>query len=178
MILRSVLLGAALLAGGCATTGTSNAGTSTESAASTSGATASDFTLRDVEGRNVRLSDYRGKVVMLDFWATWCQPCEAEIPHLQELYTKYKDQGFVVLAISMDGPETIANVGPFARRYNLEFPILLDEETRVTGIYNPKRSAPLSVLVDRSGRIAQTRAGYNVGDEKVIEAEVQRLLAP
>lgn len=175
MSLRSLLVGTALLLAGCATTSTASAGSETAAA---TGAPATDFTLRDVEGRSVRLSDYRGQVVMLDFWATWCQPCEAEIPHLQELYAKYKAQGFVVLAVSMDGPETIANVGPFVRRYNLEFPVLLDEETRVTGIYNPKRSAPLSVLVDRNGRLAQTRAGYNAGDEKLIEAEVQRLLAP
>ena len=175
MSIRSLLLGTALFAAGCATTTAASAGS--EAAAAT-GAPAADFTLRDVEGRSVRLSDYRGQVVMLDFWATWCQPCEAEIPHLQELYSKYKAQGFVVLGVSMDGPETIANVGPFARRYGLEFPVLLDEETRVTGIYNPKRSAPLSVLIDRNGRLAQTRTGYNVGDEKLIEADVQRLLGP
>jgi peroxiredoxin len=140
------------------------------------GAAATDFTLRDVEGRNVRLSDYEGKVVLLDFWATWCVPCEAEIPHLEALYEQNRDKGFVVLGISMDGPETVATVAPFARRFNLTFPVLLDEETRVVGVYNPKRTAPLGILVDRTGRIAQVRQGYSAGDETLIAAEVAAAL--
>jgi peroxiredoxin len=76
----------------------------------------------------------------------------------------------------MDGPETIANVGSFTRRYNLTFPVLLDEETKVVGIYNPKRTAPLSVLIDRKGQIARVRQGYNAGDEKLIAADVNGLL--
>ena len=85
--------------------------------------------------------------------------------------------GFVVLGISMDGPETIASVAPFARQYNLTFPMLLDEETKVVAVYNPKRTAPLSVLIDRGGRIARVRQGYNPGDETLIAADVKQLLA-
>lgn len=144
-----------------------------------SGAQATDFTLRDVDGNTVRLSDYLDKdVVLLDFWATWCVPCEAELPHLESLYQDKKDKGFVVLGISMDGPETIAQVASYARRYNLSFPVLLDEETKVVNVYNPKRTAPLSLLIDRKGQIATVRSGYNAGDEKLIEADVDRLLGP
>ena len=138
---------------------------------------ASDFSLRDTEGRVVRLSDYLGKqVVLLNFWATWCVPCAAELPHLQTMYEANKDKGFVVLAISMDGPESVAGVAPQARQYGLTFPVLLDEETRVVGVYNPKRAAPFNVLIGRDGKIAKTREGYSSGDEVAMEADVRALL--
>jgi peroxiredoxin len=163
-----VLLAAALCAcgapdGGGATTATSSSG-------------APDFALRDLGGQTVRLSDHRGKVVLVNFWATWCVPCAAELPHLERLYGKYRDQGFVVLAISMDGPETSANVDPHARRHGLSFPVLLDEETRVTGTYNPKRTAPFTVLIGRDGQVARTREGYHAGDEIAVEADIQALI--
>jgi peroxiredoxin len=167
------------LAAGCGETAGS---TDTKNPASTNadgvqqGAPASDFTLRDVDGKDVRLSDYQGKVVLIDFWATWCVPCEAEIPHLLRIFNENQSKGFVVLGISMDGPETLANVAPFARRYNLTFPVLLDEETKVVGVYNPKRTAPLSVLIDKQGRISRVRQGYDAGDEKLIEEDVKKLL--
>ena len=141
------------------------------------GAPASDFTLRDADGKTVSLSDFKGQVVLIDFWATWCIPCEAEIPHLQKLYEEKKGEGFVVLMISMDGPESVSGVAPFARRYNLTCPVLLDEETKVTGIYNPKRTAPLSVLIDRTGKIVRVRQGYSAGDELLVENDVKAALA-
>jgi peroxiredoxin len=144
----------------------------------TLGARATDFTLRDTDGKTVQLSDYLGKdVILLDFWATWCVPCQAELPHLQKLYGEQKDRGFVVLGIAMDGPESIAMVGTYARRYGLTFPVLLDEETKVVNVYNPKRTAPLSVLIDRRGQIARIRDGYSAGDEKLIADDVASLIA-
>jgi peroxiredoxin len=140
------------------------------------GAQATDFTLRDLDGRDVHLSDYGGQVVLLDFWATWCTPCAAELPHLERLYQERRNDGFVVLAIAMDGPESIAQVAPFARRYDLSFPVLLDDETRVVNVYDPKRVAPLSLLIDRRGLIVRVRNGYNAGDEQLIAADVARLL--
>jgi len=125
----------------------------------------------------VRLSDYHGQVVLLNFWATWCVPCAAELPHLEQLYGKYGARGFVVLAISMDGPESSAEVGPRARRYGLTFPVLVDEETRVVGTYNPKRAAPFTVFIDRNGNLAKTREGYHAGDEVAIEADIRDLVA-
>jgi len=141
------------------------------------GAPAPDFTLRDLDGHNETLSDHLGKdVVLIDFWATWCVPCGAEMPHLERMYQAHKGQGFLVLGIAMDGPESVAQVGPFARRYGVTFPVLLDEETRVVGVYNPKRTAPLNVLIDRKGQIARVRDGYNAGDEKLVEDDVLSLL--
>lgn len=146
------------------------------SAPASSGSGAPDFALRDLGGQTVRLSDHRGKVVLVNFWATWCVPCAAELPHLERLYNKYREQGFVVLAISMDGPETSANVDPHARRHGLTFPVLLDEETRVTGTYNPKRTAPFTVMIGRDGEVARTREGYHAGDEIAVEADIQSLI--
>ena len=162
---------AAALAGGCASTAGSVAHES-----AVKGAQASDFTLRDLDGRQVHLSDFQGKVVLLDFWATWCVPCSAELPQLEALYEQNKDAGLVVLGIAMDGPESVAQVLPFSRRYNLTFPTLLDEETRVVGAYNPQRIAPMTVLIDRRGIIARVRNGYNAGDEKLIADDVANLL--
>jgi peroxiredoxin len=176
--LASALLPIVVFAG-CAESagGTRTAGGVAQQSQS-SGTQATDFTLRDTDGRDVRLSDYLGKqVVLIDFWATWCVPCEAELPHLQALYEAHKDKGFVVLGVAMDGPETVAQVAPFARRYNLSFPVLVDDETKVVGIYNPKRTAPLSVLIDRRGQIARVRSGYSAGDEKLIEDDVVSLVS-
>ena len=169
--MKQALVVVAAVLGGCAST----AGSIAHETA-VAGAPASDCTLRDLDGRQVHLSDYAGKVVLLDFWATWCVPCAAELPQLEELYQKRKNDGFVVLGIDMDGPETIAQVVPFARRYNLSFPTLLDEETRVVAIYNPKRVAPMTVLIDKRGIISRVRNGYNAGDEKLIADDVANLL--
>jgi peroxiredoxin len=167
------LLCAALLLSGCAG---GNSGRSSSSAAATAGR-ASDFTLRDLSGRDVHLSDYLGKnVILLDFWATWCVPCEAALPHVEALYQKYKGDGFVVLGIAMDDSQTVAQVSPFAQRYALTFPVLLDEETKVVQLYNPKRTAPYQVIIGRDGSIAKERQGYNAGDEKLLEADVVALL--
>ncbi len=140
------------------------------------GQVAEDFSIRDIQGQEVRLSEFSGKVVLIDFWATWCVPCCAEIPLLQQIYDKYRDQGFTVIGVSMDGPETEAQVLPFVQRTGLTFPIAVDEETRVANQYNPAKAAPLSVLIDRTGRIYRTREGYSTGDEKLVEADVQTLL--
>lgn len=139
--------------------------------------TLADFTLETVEGKTVHLSDYLGKnVVMLDFWATWCEPCLSAMPHLNDIYKAHKDQGFVVLSIAMDGPDTVADVRSYAKRHALDFPVLLDQESRAVALYNPRRSAPFSVLIGRDGTIVSKRDGYVPGDEVSIEAEVVKAL--
>lgn len=141
--------------------------------------TATDFSARDVEGNTVRLSTYLGRqVVLLNFFATWCEPCVAEFPHLRKLVTANRTRGLVVLGIAMDGPESVASVGPFATRNQLNFPVLLDEDSQVAATYNPKKSAPLSVLIDRRGRIVSIREGYNPGDEDYLTKEIVKMLEP
>jgi peroxiredoxin len=144
--------------------------------ATTSPIAATDFFLRDLEGRDVHLSDYTGQVVLLAFFASWSRPSQSEIPHLERLYRAYRERGFVVLGVAIDGPETISAVPLIANRYGVSFPVLYDHETKVVAIYNPKRSTPLSILMDRAGAIVWIREGYNTGDETWIESDLRKLL--
>ncbi|MBI5542490.1 MAG: TlpA family protein disulfide reductase [Deltaproteobacteria bacterium] len=138
---------------------------------------AADFTLRTIDGTTFTLSEHLGKkVLVLDFWATWCVPCLAAMPHLQAMSERYRDE-LLVIGISMDGPETVAQVGPTAATRGVRFPILLDEETRAVSVYNPHRSAPYTVLIGKDGRVASAREGYNSGDEVMLEKAVQELIA-
>ena len=140
-------------------------------------AVAPDFSLKSTEGRTVHLSDYLGKsVVLIDFWSTTCDPCLAEMPHLVDLYKAKKDKGFVVLAVSLDGPESLADVNRVVHDKGMVFPVLLDQETTVVARYNPKREMPFSVLIDKSGSIVQKKAGYAPGDERLLAAEVDKAL--
>lgn len=157
--------------------GATTAGTTAPAGGVAAGASASDFTARDIEGKTVKLSTYLGKqAILLDFCATWCEPCIAEFPHLRKLYAENKSKGFVVVAVAMDGPETVANVPAFAKRNQLDFAVLTDEDSHIASIYNPKKSAPLSVLIDKQGRIAAIREGYNPGDEEFLAKDVAKVL--
>ena len=136
-----------------------------------------DFSLKDTNGRNVRLSDYLGSnVILINFWATWCVPCQQELPTLESLYQRYQDRGLVVLGIAVDGPASTAGVNLNARRLGLTFPILLDRETRVVAQYNPRQEVPFTVVVGRDGAIHAVHEGYSPGDERVVEREVVQLL--
>jgi peroxiredoxin len=162
---------------GAATSGGDAAGAPAGDAKKSSGAKAPDFTLPGLKGGSVSLSDYLGKnVVLLDFWSTTCDPCMVEMPHLVAMYEKYKDKGFVVLAISLDGPESLSQVQSIVHDKRMSFPVLLDQETKVIARYNPKRDMPFAVLIDKSGAIVDKRAGYTAGDETSLEAKVQALL--
>ncbi len=170
---RAAFASVFLLAASC---GGGSAGTAGASAPKSGGAP--DFNLPSLDGKMVRLSDYAGKsVVLIDFWSTTCDPCMMEMPHLVELYEKHKDQGFVVLAISLDGPESRALVGSMAHDKGMVFPVLLDEETTVVARYNPKREMPFAVIIDRNGSVVHKRGGYTPGDEKTLAAEVEKALA-
>ncbi len=175
------LLVAALasLSSGCSGTTTSGGEASAPAnpAAESAGAAAPDFTLPALDGTTVHLSDYKGKVVLIDFWSTTCDPCLAAMPHIVDLYKKQKDKGFVVLAISLDGPESRAAVSSVVHDKEMIFPVLLDEETTVVAQYNPKRELPFSVVVGKDGSVAWKRAGYQPGSEAQISTAVEKALA-
>lgn len=137
-----------------------------------------DFELDALSGESVRLHDLVGsKVILLDFWATYCDPCLAAMPHLQEVYAKHREQGLVVLGISIDGPESLANVRSTVSKLGVEFPILLDEESRVVALYNPKTSAPYSVLIGRDGQVLAKQEGFTTGNAAAMDSAIERALA-
>lgn len=177
----TALAAAALLACGCGAEAAQGAGASTAStsapAAGAAQSAAPDFSLKSTDDRMVHLSDYLGKnVVLIDFWSTTCNPCMAEMPYIVDLYKAKKDKGFVVLAISLDGPESLADVKRVMKDKGMIFPVLLDEETTVVSRYNPKKDMPFAVLIDRGGNIVHKKPGYTPGDEKVLAEEVEKAL--
>jgi peroxiredoxin len=136
------------------------------------GEPASDFTLSDVSGSQVTLSALKDKVVVLSFWATWCGPCKEEMPHLQKLYEAHKEQGLVVLSISTDDARSASRVKPYVTKMGYTFPVLLDRESTVIGAYNPAKTLPYTVVIDRKGEVVRRTTGYNPGDEKELETFV------
>ncbi len=139
------------------------------------GEAAPGFTLRDINAKNVSLSDFKGQVVLLQFWATWCGPCQAEMPSLQKFYTELKDKGFTVLSISIDDARASSMVKPLIMKNRYTFPVLLDTQTTVVAQYNPGKQIPYSVLIDREGRIQSVHMGYNPGDENGLRTEILAL---
>jgi len=120
-------------------------------------AQAPDFTLNLLNGEETALRDYRGQVVMLNFWATWCAPCRKEMPEMQDLWQKFKDKGFVVLAISEDeGHEK--RIKGFVKKLGLSFPILLDPQGEVSDRYK-STGLPTTFLIDRDGKVVATVVG-------------------
>lgn len=153
------MVGLALSCAACTPRAEPRAGTVTK------GPTAPDFTLPTLDGGEITLSDFEGdKVVLLDFWATNCDPCKAELPEIVKLYEAKQDAGLVVLAISIDPPETLSLVTTTVSRMKIDFPVLLDEDTEVFDRYSPKGVMPYTAVVDRGGGLRLRRTGYEAGD--------------
>jgi peroxiredoxin len=136
------------------------------------------FSLKDTEGKVHNLSDYGGKVVLLSFWATWCTPCLAEMPKLEEIYKDLGPQGLVILSISADDARSSSQVKPVIKSKGVTYPVLLDRETAVVALYNPAKTLPYSVIIDAQGQIVSVHSGYNPGDEARLAAEIRALLVP
>jgi peroxiredoxin len=132
-----------------------------------------DFTLSDLSGKKVSLSQYRGKVVFLNFWATWCPPCRAEMPSMERLYQKLKGQGLVVLAVDLQ--EDLKSVQKFVAEHKLTFTVLLDSDGRVGTTYGA-RSIPTSYIVGRDGSALGGTIGGREWDSPEMIAFFTRLL--
>jgi len=118
---------------------------------------ARDFRLEGLDGKDVSLSNFEGKVVLINFWATWCAPCRAEVPDLQAAYEAHQSNGFVVLGVNVE--ESPAVVEPFVAEFGMTYPVLLDETGDVLKLYRAI-GLPMSLLVDREGLIQARHIGY------------------
>ena len=133
---------------------------------------APDFQLNDLAGSTFNLKDVKGKVVILDFWASWCPPCKMELPHFQALYDKYKDKGLVVIGISMDRISP-AQIGSFVKANGMTYPVLVATQD-VIDSYGGIKDIPTTFVISRKGRIIKKFVGYQ--SKEVFEGLVKKLL--
>lgn len=133
---------------------------------------AHEFSLKDVNGIERKLSDFKNKVVIINFWATWCPPCREEIPHFIGLYNQYKDHGLEVVGIALDlrGEKIVPK---FALENNINYTVLLGNE-EVSDLYGGIRAIPTTFIVDKDGNIRKKYTGYN--EKEVFEKDIKELL--
>jgi peroxiredoxin len=137
------------------------------------GQAAPDFVLKSASGENLRLSEYRGDVVMINFWATWCGPCRQEMPLLDELYGRYQRVGFSLLGVNIDDdPRRAMNM---VDELGVSFPVLFDEQKEVSKLYEVE-AMPVTVLLDREGMVRHVHHGYKPGYEQKYLDEIRSLL--
>jgi cytochrome c biogenesis protein CcmG, thiol:disulfide interchange protein DsbE len=178
-IAKAALLATSLLLGACASGGGEGAQTS----ANESGKAKHELLNNpapalggdSVNGKGkISLDQWKGKVVLVDFWATWCEPCKKSFPKLEELRVKYGASGFEIVGVSEDD-EDGGSIKKFAETYGAKFPLLWDKDKSLAGKYKPP-NMPSSFLVDKNGVVRHVHLKYRDGDEREIEQEVKSLL--
>lgn len=142
-------------------------------AALESGARLPSFSARTLDGKPVTPGALKGKVVLVDFWASWCEPCKEELPVLERLYRAHKEEGLVVLGVSVD--RDTDNMRAFLRKHPVSFPIIHDAGHAITQRFEPPKM-PSSYVIDRKGVVRHVHAGFESGDAKALAAEVRALL--
>lgn len=141
--------------------------------ASLRGQSAPDFALKSIDGANLRLSEFLGEVVMLNFWASWCGSCRQEMPQLERLHRTYRSAGFVLIGINVD--DEAARAAQLAHALKVSYPILLDPRKSVAPLYR-LNELPMSVLIDRAGVVRFVHVDYRAGREQPYLAELRALL--
>ena len=134
---------------------------------------APDFTLKSLSGENIRLGDYRGQVVLLNFWASWCAPCRQEMPLLNDLHRRYAALGFSVIGVNVEQDDTAAR--RWLEKTPVDFPILFDTDNRVSQRYDI-RAMPTTVLIDRDGNVRHLHHGYVPGLEATYQQQARELI--
>jgi peroxiredoxin len=171
VFLALALLGALLVTESCSwlelSSGDKGPGTTP-----TGGETAMEFAAKNLDAKDVKLSDFKGKVVLVNFWAVWCGPCQEEIPELVELYNTYHDKGFVIVGVS--DPSDLNEIKSFVNEHKMNYPVVIDngnisDEYNVTGF-------PTSFLINRDGKIVKKYPGYSRGLRKNLEVLIQKLI--
>jgi thiol-disulfide isomerase/thioredoxin len=138
--------------------------------------TAPDFTLQDLSGKKVSLNDYRGSTVLIDFWATWCSPCRSSIPELVELQDRYRDQGLVILGISVDDPRQVNNnyLRSFSNKFKINYTILRADEAVSRAYFGTQSySIPTLFVIDKEGKFVGKLEGFAPG---VVEKTIKKLI--
>ena len=134
---------------------------------------APNFTLKSLAGKNLKLSEMTGNVVLINFWASWCGPCREEMPLLNDLHKKYEPLGFTVLGVNVE--EDARNARGFLKNFPVDFPIVLDSKNQVSKKYNVI-AMPTTVVVDRDGNVRFLHKGYKPGDEEKYRKMVKKLV--
>jgi len=134
------------------------------------------FEAKSIDGDQIKLVSLLEKgPVLVNFWATWCQPCKAELKHLKSIYEKYKSTGFTIVGINQDSPKSLSKVKSFISSYMIEYPVVLDPNNQIFEKYNGQVT-PYSLLINKSGEIEYKHTGYLPGDEVELEQEIKKLL--
>ena len=146
---------------------------STLAMAGNANAPAVEFSLTSLAGKPVALSQFKGNVVLVNFWATWCGPCQQEMPLLDQMYKKYKPAGFTLLGVNVD--KEVPAVKDLLARKPVSFPVLLDPENAVSRAYKVA-DMPSSVIIDRKGNVRYIHRGYRPGDENEYQDRIRQLI--
>ena len=137
------------------------------------GGVAPDFTLKSKSGKNIKLNEYRGDVVMINFWASWCGPCRQEMPALEQLYSRYKDLGFVILGVNLD--EDSGKAIGMLNHIPVSFPILFDNDKKISNLYDVT-AMPTTYLIDRNGNLRHLYKAYKPGYEEKYAKQIKALV--
>jgi peroxiredoxin len=133
------------------------------------------FSLKDIAGSTVNLSAYENKVILLEFWATWCPPCKASVPELIEIQKRYEAKEFTVIGISVDHAQNLSNhLNEFSRAYHINYPVLIGNDD-VARKYNVT-SIPVSFLIDKKGKIINSYVGYTDNFVEKISAQIEKII--